>query len=276
MSRVVRRRVDLLARALRLGRRRTTSATSPESCSSRRRGSAGNATRRPTPGEVRAVLGARDAAREFIDWCADRVVEAQPRIVGFTSVFQQHLASLALAKRVKARLPDTFIVMGGANCEATMGVETVRQFAFVDAVVSGEADQVFAELASACLRQRTAERHSRRDHAGNRSPDRQAWDRRRPRRPSPNWTRFPIPDFSDFFDQFERSRFGKDMAAERVRRDVARLLVGRADALHVLRPQRRDDGVSQQVGAARARRADAPGDDTTRAATSRSSTTSST
>ncbi len=45
------------------------------------------------------------------------------------------------------------------------------------------------------------------------------------------------------------------MAAQRVRRDVARLLVGRADALHVLRPQRRDDGVSQQVGAARARRA---------------------
>ena len=33
------------------------------------------------------------------------------------------------------------IVMGGANCEATMGVETVRQFPFVDAAVSGEADQ---------------------------------------------------------------------------------------------------------------------------------------
>jgi len=107
-----------------------------------------HATRRPTPGEVRAVIGARNAARDFIDWCADRVVEAQPRIVGFTSVFQQHLASLALAKRVKARLPDTFIAMGGANCEATMGVETIRQFAFVDAVVSGEADQVFGELAA--------------------------------------------------------------------------------------------------------------------------------
>ena len=71
----------------------------------------------------------------------------EPRIVGLTSVFQQHLASLALAKRLKARLPGTCIVIGGANCEATMGVETVRQFPFVDAVVSGEGDHIFAELA---------------------------------------------------------------------------------------------------------------------------------
>ena len=53
---------------------------------------------------------------------------------------------LALAKRLKARLPGVFIVMGGANCEATMGAETVRQFPFVDAVVSGEADTIAADL----------------------------------------------------------------------------------------------------------------------------------
>ena len=107
-----------------------------------------NTTRPPTKGEIRALYNARDAASAFIDACAETVVKAQPRIVGFTSVFQQHLASLALARRVKARLPGTFIVMGGANCEATMGVETVRQFAYVDAVVSGEGDQVFGELAA--------------------------------------------------------------------------------------------------------------------------------
>ena len=81
-----------------------------------------NNTRPPTAGEVRRLFEARDAASAYVDWCADRVVEMQPRIVGFTSVFQQHLASLALAKRLKARLPGVFIVMGGANCEATMGV----------------------------------------------------------------------------------------------------------------------------------------------------------
>src|SRR6185436_18807070 len=75
-----------------------------------------------------------------------QVLEARPKIVGITSVFQQHLASLALAKRIKAQRPDTFILFGGANCEATMGLETVRQFPFVDAVVSGQGDHVFGEL----------------------------------------------------------------------------------------------------------------------------------
>src|SRR5262249_11136162 len=95
-----------------------------------------NATRPPGRADLAAIRAARDAAPAFVDACADRVAALRPRIVGFTSVFQQHLASLALAKRLKARLPDVVVVMGGANCEATMGVETVKQFPFVDAVVS--------------------------------------------------------------------------------------------------------------------------------------------
>ena len=82
-----------------------------------------NPTRPPAPSQVRAILRARDSAAAFVDWCAEKVVAAQPAVVGLTSVFQQHLASLALAKRVKARLPGAFIVLGGANCEATMGLD---------------------------------------------------------------------------------------------------------------------------------------------------------
>ena len=163
-------------------------------------------TRPPAPGEVRAILAARDAARAFVDWCADQVVDARPRIVGFTSVFQQHLASLALAKRVKERLPDTCIVMGGANCEATMGVETVRQFPFVDVAVSGEADQVFAELAWRVVNGQPLEGlqgvitpRTLKSVAGlGPAPTAPAVD---------NLDGLPYPDFSDFFAGFERSRF---------------------------------------------------------------------
>jgi ribosomal peptide maturation radical SAM protein 1 len=168
-----------------------------------------NTTRPPTAREIRALLAARDAARRFIDACADTVVEARPRIVGFTSVFQQHLASLALARRVKARLPDAFIVIGGANCEATMGVETVRQFEYVDAVVSGEADQVFGELAARVVAGDPFEgipgvisRASIAAPAGL-----------GPAPTAPGVTdldRLPYPDFTDFFAQFESSRFGPD------------------------------------------------------------------
>ena len=163
-------------------------------------------TRPPAPGEVRAILKARDAASAFVDWCADQVVEAEPKIVGFTSVFQQHLASLALAKRIKARLPETLIVMGGANCEATMGVETVRQFPYVDVAVSGEADQVFAELASRVIKGQPLEGLqgviTRASLAGvvGLGPA--------PTAPAVNdLDGLPYPDFSDFFAGFNRSRF---------------------------------------------------------------------
>jgi ribosomal peptide maturation radical SAM protein 1 len=146
-----------------------------------------NPTRPPASGEIRAILAA-------------------PRIVGFTSVFQQHLASLALAKRIKARLPDTYVVMGGANCEATMGVETVRQFPYVDAAVSGEADQVFAELALQIVG-----RAPRADLPGVITKATLAGPAGcGPAPTAPAVTdldALPYPDFSDFFAQMARSRF---------------------------------------------------------------------
>jgi ribosomal peptide maturation radical SAM protein 1 len=92
------------------------------------------------------LVEGREHAEGFLDESLDTIVSHQPTVVGFTSLFQQHVASLALAKRIKARLPSTFIVFGGANCEGPMGYETLRQFEFVDAVVSGEADFVFPEI----------------------------------------------------------------------------------------------------------------------------------
>ena len=166
-----------------------------------------NNTRPPTKSEIRGLFTARDAASAYVDWCADRVIERQPKIVGLTSVFQQHLASLALAKRLKQRLPGVFIVMGGANCEATMGVETVRQFSFVDAVVSGEADQVFAELAVRVVRgEPNGGIPGVITQASVAGPAELG-----PAPTAPAVTDLdglPYPDYGDFFAQFSRSQFG--------------------------------------------------------------------
>ncbi|KZS71338.1 hypothetical protein A4G29_02880 [Mycobacterium kansasii] len=95
---------------------------------------------------IEKVLRARVAVPSFLDDCIDEVVRRRPRILGFTSVFQQQIASLALASRVRQALPETFLLIGGANVEGAMGNEVVRQFGFLDAVVSGEADAVFPQL----------------------------------------------------------------------------------------------------------------------------------
>lgn len=98
------------------------------------------------PNFIEQALGIRAHIEAFLARCAERIVAARPRIIGFTSVFQQHVASLCLAQLLKQRLPDSLIVFGGANCEGVMGLELLRQFPFVDAVVSGEGDIVFPQL----------------------------------------------------------------------------------------------------------------------------------
>src|SRR5262245_11499391 len=104
-----------------------------------------------SPDFIDEILGARNKVEQFLDKCLERILECRPRIVGFTTTFQQHVSSLSLAKRLKASCHNIFTVFGGANCAGSMGFETLRQFGFVDAVVSGEGDFVFPELVRCVL-----------------------------------------------------------------------------------------------------------------------------
>lgn len=94
----------------------------------------------------------RQRAREFVDWFAETVLRLEPRIVGCTSMFQQHVASLALLRRIRELDPRIVTMIGGANCESIMGKTTHDNFHWVDYVASGEADSYIAELCRAILR----------------------------------------------------------------------------------------------------------------------------
>lgn len=98
-----------------------------------------------------ALWKARNAASAFTDRVARALVAHRPRIVGCTSTFFQHCASLALLRRVKALDPGIVTVIGGANCEGAMGVATKKSFDWVDFVVSGEADTLLPDLCRALL-----------------------------------------------------------------------------------------------------------------------------
>lgn len=93
------------------------------------------------------MLGAiRAEAESFLDELAETIVGSHPRIVGCSSVFQQHCGSLALLRRVKELDPTIVTMMGGANCEAEMGVATHDHYRWVDMVVSGEAEKLLPGL----------------------------------------------------------------------------------------------------------------------------------
>jgi ribosomal peptide maturation radical SAM protein 1 len=162
--------------------------------------------RRMTNARIEAILRAKRRVPDFLEACVERVVAAEPRVLGFTSVFQQHVASLALAKRVKARRPETVIVFGGANCEGIMGAETIRQFPFVDAVVSGEGDLAFSDLVS-----RVVDGKSWTELPGILTRQ-TVWRAfafgRFPNTPVVrDLDALPYPDYSDYFTQYVQTRF---------------------------------------------------------------------
>jgi hypothetical protein len=92
------------------------------------------------------LVRARNMSETFLQECLEQIDWKLFDVIGFTSTFTQHVASLALARRVKQIHPRSLIVFGGANCEAEMGLQLHRSFHFVDFVCSGEADLSFPTL----------------------------------------------------------------------------------------------------------------------------------
>ena len=156
---------------------------------------------------MKKISELRERVPEFIDEVAQRVLASRPRIVGCSSVFQQHCASLALLRRIRELAPEVVTVMGGGNCEGSMGLATHRHFEWVDYVVSGEADQVFPEL----CRQLLAEQGEI-GGPGVLTPSHRGLpaDVGRPQIQALDST--PVPDFDDYFH-----RLSKLSCRERVR-----------------------------------------------------------
>jgi ribosomal peptide maturation radical SAM protein 1 len=142
-----------------------------------------------------AVMRMRAVVPAFLDECMEAFDIARYDIVGFTTTFEQNLASLSLARMVKERFPEKVVVFGGANCDGVMGVEMHRSFPWIDYVVGGEADLIFPTLVKhlACggavplLAGVTA----RVQGASRPGP---------PAIPVQDMDALPVPDYDDYFD----------------------------------------------------------------------------
>ena len=156
----------------------------------------------PEP-DIAGALTFRPLVPSFLDRCTEALVAAAPAVLGFTTGANQTVASLALARRVKARLPSVTVVFGGANCQGEMGAALHRAFAWVDVVVRGEGERVLPEIVKDVL-------------AGN------------PIRPQPGlcyreggepvvidealgtmpMDEVPVPRYEEYFARLEQTRFG--------------------------------------------------------------------
>lgn len=155
--------------------------------------------------EIANILAARRLVRPFLDTCVASISWSDYALVGFTSTFEQNLASLALARRIKQLHPTLPVVFGGANWEGPMGVALHRHFRFVDYVCSGEADHSFPELAARIVAGRGVGEPPirgvvRREKGETRFAG--------PAEAVREMDALPVPDFSDYFAELQLSPSG--------------------------------------------------------------------
>ena len=86
------------------------------------------------------------AAPAFIDFCINSVDWSRFGVIGFSVVFQQTLASIALANALKKRYPHIPIMMGGATFEDDIAEEIMKGCPQVDYIHCGDADETLPKV----------------------------------------------------------------------------------------------------------------------------------
>src|SRR5262245_30489186 len=137
---------------------------------------------------------AERTAPQFLTWALTAIDWEEYKIVGFTSTFDQNVASLTMAKLIKDLYPEITIVFGGANYDGEMGLEYFRAFPFIDHVVFGEGEETFPGLVQTIL-----------DGNGHRVPDGVAYRQGQQIQFTPNTSLFRDfantgpPDYDDYY-----------------------------------------------------------------------------
>jgi ribosomal peptide maturation radical SAM protein 1 len=150
-------------------------------------------------------------APQFLTWAMTAIDWGQYKMVGFTSTFDQNVASLSMAKLIKDLYPGVQIVFGGANFDGDMGMEHFRAFPWIDYVVVGEGEEVFPALVKQVL-------------AGRNEPPPKGVIHRKDGRicfePNPslfsNFQQTGPPDYDDYFRQLAELGAGPSQGLDRV------------------------------------------------------------
>jgi ribosomal peptide maturation radical SAM protein 1 len=145
----------------------------------------------------------RDEAGRFLDACLELTDWGRFSFVGFTVLFQQQLATLALARRLKERWPALPIVLGGGVFEDDIADELLRHCPQIDCVHCGDADETLPELA---CRLASGERLDGLPGVMWRDGEHVVYVGRAPNYPHLDLT--PVPDFDEYFELRESTGYG--------------------------------------------------------------------
>ena len=137
---------------------------------------------------------AHATAEAYLTEACARVMEQKPKIVAFISMFQQHNAIIALARRLKQERNAPIILAGGANCEGDAGAALAEHIEAFDYVFTGEADEIITPLCARLLRDGALPDSELPPGVVSRTRQKAT-----PARVTQNMDALPLPDFSDYF-----------------------------------------------------------------------------
>jgi ribosomal peptide maturation radical SAM protein 1 len=153
---------------------------------------------------IRNLLKMRRHSEEFVADCVAEILRLRPRVVAFTTTYQQTCACLAVAASLKKSADSPVIAFGGANCEGEMGLEFIHSFPWVDYICTGEGDLVFPAFLQRLLRdddpRPLAGLHKRGESAELTTPPMVR-----------EMDSLPIPDYTDYFHQLKLRPATTDM-----------------------------------------------------------------
>lgn len=120
-------------------------------------------------------------------------------LIGFSICFNQLLASLTAAARIKKRYSILPIVAGGSGCVGPMGASLLRNFPQLDYVISGEGEESLTQLC-----------HSLRQNESQENLPPSILLRSRPltKHPGPvvaDLNSLPTPDYTPYFQQMQET-----------------------------------------------------------------------
>jgi ribosomal peptide maturation radical SAM protein 1 len=141
---------------------------------------------------------------EFVNDLAAEIKDHGAAVLGLSAVMSQLVPAAALADAVK-RTHDCMTVVGGAAVFGTMGQAALEVYPGFDVAVLGEAERVIVPLVEALADGRPLDdvpgiafRGSSAVHRTARTPG------------LTDLNSLPVPDFSDYVDQYRRQGFGGD------------------------------------------------------------------
>jgi ribosomal peptide maturation radical SAM protein 1 len=160
--------------------------------------------------EVENAIRMKQLVPDYLKMVADELLACSPRIVGFSTVFQQNIASLVLAKILKSRDPSLTIVFGGGNCDGPMGATLHGAFPWIDVVVRGEGEMIFPEVAEDILSGRAVRPRPglcfRADGKSFVIPQQDG--------PQVEINEIPLPTYDDFFERLAKSPLREELWPE--------------------------------------------------------------